>query len=174
MVLDLLAKYDAKATFFLIGKNVEKHPEITKQIIKEEHTIGNHSFAHSNNYGFLSTQNVIADIKITQEIVKDISNLNMQFFRPPFGVTNPNIAKSVKKLKLKTFGWSIRSLDTREVDPDRVFNKISSKIKKGDVILMHDNSERSIIILKKLLQFLKNKKLKSVTLEHLFDSKAYE
>ena len=76
------------------------------------------------------------------------------FFRPPFGVTNPNIAKAVKKLNLHTFGWSIRSLDTIAKDPEKVYNKIVSKIKKGDVVLIHDSSDLSVVVLEKLLLYL--------------------
>jgi len=97
----------------------------------------------------------------------------MKLFRPPFGVTNPNIAKAVNSLKLQTMGWSIRSLDTIAKDPETVVKRITSKIRKGDVILMHDSSELSIVVLERLLVYLENKKLKSITLNSLFNIKAY-
>lgn len=173
-VLELLQKYNAKATFFCIGKNVENHPEIIKQIIKEKHIVGNHSYSHTNNYGFLSTDDVIADVELTQEIVKNITNLKLHFFRPPFGVTNPNIAKAIKRLNLKTFGWSIRSYDTTSKKSTKIIKEICSKLQKGDVILLHDTSERSVDILEQLLQFLQKNNFKSITLEELFKTKAYE
>jgi len=173
-VLSLLQEYDAKATFFCIGKNIIKHPEIIKRILAEGHVIGNHSFIHSNNYGFLSTKRVLADIQHTQEKVNEITNLKLKFFRPPFGVTNPNIAKAIKILNLKTFGWSIRTYDTTVKRSEKIMRNIKSKIKKGDVILMHDTSEKSVDILSQLLHFLENNNFKSITLEELFNHKAYE
>lgn len=173
-VLSLLKKYNAKATFFLIGKNIIKHPEIVKQIISGGHIIGNHSYVHSNDYGFKSTKKILDDINKTQKLVLEITNLKLKFFRPPFGVTNPNIAAAVSSLKLKAFGWSIRSYDTTSKSTDGIINDITSNIQKGDVVLLHDTSERSVLILEHLLQFLEINKLKSITLEKLFNCKAYE
>jgi peptidoglycan/xylan/chitin deacetylase (PgdA/CDA1 family) len=171
--LKLLKDYNAKASFFCIGKNAEKYPELVENILSEGHVIGNHSYSHINNYGFLSSKRVLQDIQQAQEVFNRITNLKLQFFRPPFGVTNPNIAKAIKELKLKTFGWQVRSFDTVAKDPDKVFRKISAKIQKGDIILLHDSNKISLEILEKLLQFLENKKFKSVTLESLFNLKAY-
>ena len=172
-ILELLKKYNSKATFFCIGKNIEKYPDLFLQIINEGHTVGNHSYGHKNKFGFLSTKNVYNDIELAQKIVKRNYHIEMKLFRPPFGVTNPNIAKAVNSLKLQTMGWSIRSLDTIAKDPETVVKRITSKIRKGDVILMHDSSELSIVVLERLLVYLENKKLKSITLNCLFNIKAY-
>ncbi len=173
-VLELLKKHNAKATFFCIGKQVEKHPKIVQQIIADGHVIGNHSYIHSNNYGFLSTDKVILDLKQNRQLIENVTNLKTQFFRPPFGVTNPNIARAVKRLNLKTFGWSVRSYDTVAKNPEKVFQKISSKIQKGDVVLLHDTTEQSVVILEQLLGFMQQNKLKSITLASLFNINPYE
>jgi len=167
-VLDLLKKHQAKATFFCIGKNIEQHPKLFKRIISEGHLIGNHSYVHTNNYGFLNTKQVLADISKTQQLIKETSQIENNLFRPPFGVTNPNIAKAVKTLNLQTVGWSVRSLDTKATNVKSVLNKITKKIKKGDIILLHDSSELSFLILEQLLQFLDKHKYKSVTVNELF------
>ena len=166
--LDLLKKHQAKATFFCIGKHIEQHPELAKRIINEGHLIGNHSYAHTNNYGFLNTKQVIEDISKTQQLIKTNLNISNKLFRPPFGVTNPNIAKAVKSLDLQTIGWSIRTLDTKVKSSQEVIDKITPKIKKGDIILLHDSSELSFLILEQLLQFLEEHKYKSVTIDELF------
>ena len=173
-VLDLLKGYNAKATFFCIGKNAEKYPDLVKRIISEGHIIGNHSYNHTNNYGFLSTQKVKEDIQQAQEVFKNSINLDLKLFRPPFGVTNPNISKALKELNLHTIGWSIRSLDTIAKNPDKVFKKITTEFKKGDVVLLHDTNELSLIVLKQLLLFLKENKVKTITLDKLFNINAYE
>lgn len=173
-VLELLNKHKAKATFFCIGKNIEKYPKLFLQIINEGHIVGNHSYDHKNNFGFLNTIDVCNEIEKTQKIVKNNLDIQMKFFRPPFGITNPNIAKAVNLLNLETMGWSIRTFDTIAKNSEAVLKKIQSKIKKGDVILMHDNSELSIEVLEKLLVLLENKKLKSISLDKLFNIKAYE
>jgi peptidoglycan/xylan/chitin deacetylase (PgdA/CDA1 family) len=114
------------------------------------------------------------EIENTDKIIEETVDLKTHFFRPPFGVTNPNIAKAVKKLKLHTFGWSIRSLDTIAKDPEKVYDKIVSKLNKGDVVLMHDSSDLSVVVLEKILQYLDRNKIKTITLDKLFNLKAYE
>jgi len=173
-ILSLLKKYHAKATFFCIGKNVKDHPDLLKKIVADGHLIGNHSYYHQNSFGFLSTEKVMEEIENTDKIIEETVDLKTRFFRPPFGVTNPNIAKAVKKLKLHTFGWSIRSLDTIAKDPEKVYDKIVSKLKKGDVVLMHDSSDLSVVVLEKILQYLDQNNIKTITLDKLFNLKAYE
>ncbi len=172
-VLTLLKKHNANATFFVIGDNVQKHPDLLKEINKEGHLIGNHSYSHKNTFGFLSTKKVIEELEKTNRIIEENTNLKVKFFRPPFGVTNPNIAKAVKSLNLHTFGWSIRSLDTVAKDPEKVYQKIISKIKKGDILLLHDSSELSVTVLEKVLKYLDQNNIKTITLDKLFNLKAY-
>jgi len=173
-VLALLKEYKAKATFFCIGKNIEENPDLLKQIISEGHIVGNHSFSHSNYFGFFTLKRLIADIETSRLLVKKITNLDMIFFRPPFGVTNPNIRRAVKKLNLQTFGWSIRSYDTIGKNPDKVYNRITEDLKSGDVVLLHDTNELSTIVLEKLLITLKKKNMKAITMDKLFKMDAYE
>ena len=102
-VLDLLSKYNVKATFFCVGKNIHKHPQIVKDIVEQGHVIGNHSYSHSNYYGFLSTKKIRDDIKSNEQIIHETIQLRTKFFRPPFGVTNPNIARVIRDFNLITF-----------------------------------------------------------------------
>ncbi len=173
-VLELLKEFNSKATFFLIGKNAEKYPELVKQIIADGHVIGSHSYAHTNNYGFLSRNGVTKDIMKSQKVLFDITKRNVQFFRPPFGVTNPNIARAVKNLSLKTFGWSVRSYDTVAKNSETVFKKVTANLKNGDIVLLHDTSELSVDALEKVLTHLKIKNMNSVTLTTLFNTDSYE
>lgn len=173
-VLDLLKEYDMKATFFCIGKEVEKHPEIVQRIINEGHEIGNHTFTHSKQMGFKSTNEVYNETQQCSKTVQEITGKEMVFFRPPFGVTNPSIAKAVQLSKMKVIGWSIRSLDTVAKSSEDILNRILSKVKKGDVVLLHDNRELTIKTLEQLLIQLQNKNLKSVTISELFRLNPYK
>ena len=173
-VLALLKEYKAKATFFCIGRNIEENSDLLQQIISEGHTVGNHSFSHSNFFGFFTLNRLVADIERSRLLVKRITNLNMIFFRPPFGVTNPNIRRAVKKLNLQTLGWSIRSYDTIGKNPDKVYNRITEDLKSGDVVLLHDTNELSTVVLERLLITLKKKNMEAITLDKLFKMDAYE
>src|SRR5690606_30091964 len=172
-VLLLLKENNAKATFFLIGKNAEKHSEIVRQIIAEGHTIGNHSYSHSKNFGFFSSEKVASELKQTNSILKEITGKNVKMFRPPFGVTNPNIKKALKKTGHFSIGWSKRSLDTTNLSEEKVLKRITSNLKKGDIILLHDTGAKTVAVLEQLLLTLPPHKLQSVPVDHLLEIEPY-
>ena len=172
-VLLLLKENNAKATFFLIGKNAEKHPEIVRQIIEEGHTIGNHSYSHSKNFGFFSAEKVAAELNQTNAILKKITGKEIKMFRPPFGVTNPNIKKALKTTGHFSIGWSKRSLDTTNLSEEKILKRITSNLKKGDIILLHDTSAKTVAVLEQLLLTLQPHKLQSVPVDRLLEIEAY-
>ncbi len=152
-ILRILKKYNQKALFFCIGKNIEKYPETAKQIVQEGHKIGNHSYSHAYTFDFFSVKKVQKELQKTNEIIEKITGTECTVFRPPYGVTNPNIAKAVKNLNMQAVGWSIRSLDTLG-DKESIKNRIK-KAKPGDIILFHDTKENTPEILEDFLR-LKN------------------
>lgn len=172
-VLSLLNDHNAKATFFLIGKNAEKYPELVRQIIAEGHTIGNHSYSHSNNFGFFPSQKVTDELKQTNAILKQITGKEIKMFRPPFGVTNPNIKKALKSTRHFSIGWSKRGLDTTNLSGEKILKRITSHLKKGDIILLHDSSDKSVAVLEQLLLTLTPHKLQSVPVDRLLEIEAY-
>ena len=172
-VLLLLKENNAKATFFLIGKNAEKHPEIVLQIIEDGHTIGNHSYSHSKNFGFFSAEKVAAELNQTNAILKKITGKEIKMFRPPFGVTNPNIKKALKTTGHFSIGWSKRSLDTTNLSEENILKRITSNLKKGDIILLHDTGAKTVAVLEQLLLTLQPHKLRSVPVDRLLEIEAY-
>ena len=172
-ILKLLKQHGAKATFFCIGKHVENYPDIIKEILTDGHSIGNHTYSHSQAFGFFGTEKVKAELKRTTSIVKNLTGLEMNLYRPSFGVTNPQIEKAVKGLGLYSIGWSVRSLDTTPRSEKAVLRRITSKVSKGDIILLHDTSEKSVAVLERLLVFLRNRNLKSVPVEQLLEIESY-
>jgi len=172
-VLNLLKKHDAKATFFLIGRNCETYPELVQQIINEGHTIANHTYSHVKKIGFLGTGKVTVELEKTNQLVEQQTGLKLRLFRPAFGVTNPKIAKALKRLNLQSIGWNQRSYDTTKLKEEQVYDRITKNLKKGDVILLHDTSAKSVAVLERLLLFLKTKSLQSVTVDQLFQIQPY-
>nr|WP_321539369.1 polysaccharide deacetylase family protein [Flavobacterium piscinae] len=159
---------------FCIGKQIENNPQLFKRIISEGHLVGNHSFSHSENFGFFSSQNVLNEITTTNKLVQQWSGLNMKLFRPPFGVTNPMIAKAISETKHHVIGWNIRSLDTVYEDENTIFERVKNKIKPGGIILMHDTSQKSVNVLERLLLFLKTENYSIVSVDKLLNLSAYE
>lgn len=169
--LDLLKENNIKATFFCIGKQIEKYPETFQRIIAEGHTIGNHTYSHSNNTGFLSASKMIEEIEKCDEVISKIGNVKTHFYRPPFGVTNPNIAKAISKTQKKSIGWNVRSLDTVIDDEKKIYNRITKNLKSGSIILLHDTSEKTYQVLVELLLFLKRENYSTFTIENISTTK---
>ncbi len=168
--LDLLKEKNIKVTFFCIGKQIEKYPDTFQRIIAEGHTIGNHTYSHSNNTGFLSSSKMIEEIEKCDEVISKIGNIKTNFYRPPFGVTNPNIAKAIKKTQKKSIGWNVRSLDTVIDNEKKIYNRITKNLNKGSIILLHDTSEKTYNALVELLLFLEREKYSTFTIDSMINS----
>lgn len=160
LFLDLLKKYQAKAIFFCIGKNIENYPEIVLRIKEEGHLIGNHTFSHNPRNCFISTQNFVNEIQKTDNALKQLG-IETHLFRPPYGITNPHIAKAIILTKKKVIGWNIRSLDTIITDEDKLYHRIINRITDKNIILMHDTSEKTLRVLERLLIFLEKNNFKT-------------
>jgi peptidoglycan/xylan/chitin deacetylase (PgdA/CDA1 family) len=172
-VLSLLKKYQAKATFFCIGKNIKAHQELFKKIVSEGHTVANHTYSHSNFFGFFSVKKVVSELRQTNKVVKEISGLEMKLYRPAFGITNPHIKKALKITGLHSIGWSKRSLDTTSLSEKTILNRVTHNLKKGDIILLHDSSLKTLNVLEQLLLFLQANHMQSVTVDQLLSLKPY-
>src|SRR5690606_12230712 len=172
-VLELLKKHQTKATFFCIGIQVDSHPELFKRILNDGHTVGNHTYSHDNMFGFFSTEKVISELKQTNKIVLEQTGLKLNLYRPAFGVTNPRIKKALKATKLHAIGWNKRSLDTTGLSKETILKRASKDLKKGDVILLHDSSEKTLWVLEQLLLILQKQNLQAVTVDSLFNIEPY-
>jgi peptidoglycan/xylan/chitin deacetylase (PgdA/CDA1 family) len=172
-ILNTLAEHEATATFFVIGKNIQGNERILKQMIAEGHTIGNHTFSHSFFIDFKSASAFKNELNQTADAVYNVTGKRLQFFRPPYGVTTPNLAKAAKALGYKVIGWNIRSLDTTKDSEEITFNRVKQQLKPGAIILFHDTSDKTNKVLKQTLLHAKEKGFKIVGLEQLLKQNAY-
>lgn len=166
-VLNVLEAYNAPATFFVIGKNIAGREEIIRKIDKAGHIIGNHTFSHSFFIDFKSKAGFINELNQTSDLIYKITGKKMKWFRPPYGVTTPNLAKAAKALNYDIIGWNLRSLDTTGDSEEVIIKRIKENMKPGSVILFHDTSAKSVTVLKQTLNFAKENGFKIVSAEQL-------
>lgn len=173
-VLDVLNKYNIKATFFVIGKKAEQNPEIIKRIVNEGHIIGGHSWSHSCDFPLKSSETIYNELYKCEELLYDLTGKRILLFRPPFGVTNPLVAKAVNVKKCNCVGWSIRSLDTDD-NEDRVSvcKRITRKLHNGGIILLHDRCEKADELLEMLISELKENKYEIINLDDMLEIDPY-
>jgi len=172
-ILNLLDLYNARATFFCIGQSIESNKDLLIEIDKRGHLIGNHTYSHSHGKNLFSSQSLADDIQKNQELIFEITGKKAKLFRPPFGVTNPPIAKALRNFNFHVIGWSLRSFDTI-LEPEKVIRKVKKRIKNGDIILFHDNRFNSIEIVKSVLEYLKSNNYKIVRVDELLEITAYD
>jgi peptidoglycan/xylan/chitin deacetylase (PgdA/CDA1 family) len=173
-VLDILKEEGAEATFFCIGKKIPGNEDLMKRITSEGHLIGNHSFSHHTWFDLFSSRRMLTDIMEMNRLTKDVTGLSPKFFRPPYGVTNPNLKKAVMKGGFISIGWSVRSYDTMIKNRQRLLNKILSALKPGAIVLLHDTSETTVAILPELLKAIRNKGFQVVRLDKMINLNPYD
>jgi len=166
-ILDILAKYEAKATFFLKGKEVERNPELVKRIFREGHLCGNHSYSHGNFWAFLPPRKMAAEIEMTNRLIGSLTGTTPAFFRPPYGVINPMVHWALKRMPMKVVLWNRRSYDTIRRDPDRIMQKILPRLSAGDILVFHDTSPATRELLGSLLEEIRRKKLRPLRLDEM-------
>ncbi len=166
-VLDVLRERGARATFFLIGSKVSGNEAVLHRMLEEGHALGLHTYSHAGTFPLLSFDKMLADVNEGKRAVESVAGKKISLFRPPFGVTNPTIAKVVRTLGLQTVGWSVRSFDTMFCKSSEhsckqsghdwylpVVERIMKQVRPGSVILLHDRLDGASDLLALLLDSL--------------------
>ncbi len=142
-ILDILDEHDAKATFFVIGRKVEKHPDVVKEILARGHEVGVHGYAHDRLFSLRGPRRVRRDLERAVRVLEKVTNQRPTLFRPPVGHTNPTIARIAEQLELTIVGWSVAGYDgIARAEPKKVLSRITRKLDDGDIVLLHDAAER--------------------------------
>lgn len=137
-VLKTLKAHKAKATFFCIGDNIRKHPELFQQIIAEGHTVGNHTFHHINGWK-TKADLYLEDFQLCNAEIKG-NSVETNLFRPPYGKCTSSQAKSILSQNQKIIMWDIISEDYDEkVTEEQCFLRIKTNAKPGSIIVFHDS-----------------------------------
>jgi peptidoglycan/xylan/chitin deacetylase (PgdA/CDA1 family) len=169
-VLDELKKHNAKATFFCIGENVQKHPEVFQRILYEGHSVGNHTFNHLNGWK-TATSEYIENIEKAKKQMHNsefkIQNSRL-LFRPPYGKITSKQAKTLQKKGFKIVMWDIISYDyDTNVSEEKCLQNVLKNIRSGSVVVFHDSlkAEKNLrYVLPKVLEFLNENKLSASTI----------
>lgn len=150
-LLDLLARYGARASFFLIGDQVERHPDIVERIVAEGHLIGNHSYDHPH-FDRLPLGEQIAQVERTDRLLARFDGRPRHRFRTPRGVVPLRLLARFARERRGITYWSYDSLDYDDHPVDRLAAALERHgLRNGEIVLMHDDSARAEGILERLL-----------------------
>jgi len=137
-LLDLLREKNVKATFFVVGRRAERHPEIVRRAWEEGHLIGNHTWSHPPLFCFLTPRRLRSEIERGAECIGRICGVRTRYFRSPIGLRHPLLRSALQEAGLEYISWRIRSWDTMIQDSSFLARRILSKVARRDIILMHD------------------------------------
>lgn len=178
-ILDLLDKYNFKATFFVVAKKTLAYPEIVRDCLRRGHCIACHDFDHKVTSNFRMYKSMFREIGEAQKIIGDIIGKTPRFYRPPVGLTNPHLRGALRDLDMECIGWSGSVRDGGNRFP-KTFSHLPELARPGSVILLHDtlpvNNTSRIYLesLEKLFVRIREKGLRPVTVDALFDLHAYK
>jgi peptidoglycan/xylan/chitin deacetylase (PgdA/CDA1 family) len=174
-LLDVLAKHNAKATFFLIGRYVRQRPEIARAILAAGHEIGNHTYSHPNLI-LVSARRLRQELEDCNKTLEDALGTKVSLFRPPFGGRRPNVLRTARALGLQPIMWSVTAYDWNAKSAEAIVGKIRQQVdhckrRQAEVILLHDGghlafgTDRSYTIraTETVLQVYENKKFVRVS-----------
>ncbi|WP_427339717.1 polysaccharide deacetylase family sporulation protein PdaB [Caloranaerobacter sp. DY30410] len=171
-ILDILDKYNVKTTFFLVGFWVDRYPDMVKEIARRGHEIGNHSTNHPHMTKLSQTQ-IIEELKKTEDKIKKITGQRTILFRPPFGDYNDRLIKTCRDNGYYVIQWDVDSLDWKELGVEPVVDRVLRNVKKGSIVLFHNNAKYVTKYLPIIIEKLQAKGYKIVPISELIYKENY-
>ncbi|SDY03729.1 polysaccharide deacetylase family protein [Thermoactinomyces sp. DSM 45892] len=177
-VLDILQRYNVKATFFVMGKSAVNHPEQLKRIVRDGHTVGNHTWHHSD-FQLISEKEIENDLLKNEKYIQEELGIKPLFVRPPFGRINEKICRVASRYHYTLVHWDVDPKDWDGRSADRILNWVKEKVKPGSIILLHSGGgepylDGSIKALPQIIEYLRKEKYQIVPLQELLKIPPYE
>lgn len=142
-LLEVLARHNVRATFFLIGRYVKQLPEIAREISQAGHVVGNHSFTHPLLI-FKSEEEIRRELADCRAAIQDAIGVHSNLFRPPFGGRRPAVLRVAREIGLEPIMWNVTGHDWNAPPAEEIERKVVKQIRGGDVILLHDGGHQQL------------------------------
>ena len=165
-LLDILSSYQVHATFFVVGEMAQKYPEITRQIAENGHEVEMHTYSHKN-LRYISDEDVEKELVRNAAIIGEITGRQPKYFRPPGGHQNGNLSRTVGKYGYTPIFWTVNCSSIEGTKKDKFISKALGEVKPGAIILMHNVEDVTLQSLPKIIESLRAKGYKLVTLSEL-------
>lgn len=173
-ILDVLKKYNVKATFFVIGNRAEEHPELVRRMISEGHVVGNHSYSHPD-FLKISDEAFHKQVNQTQTILKRLIGYEPALFRPPYGNITEEQIQWLASQNMYMIFWNVESLDWKGLSANQILANVLGHARRGSIILQHagggvgEDLSGTIKALPQIIEAFRKKGLQMVTVPELLD-----
>lgn len=141
-LIDILARYNVKATFFVVGAWVDKYPESVKAL----HDAGHEVMSHSNNHDHfsrLSENEIVTDLNTCNDKIEDVTGTRPKLFRCPYGEYDDHVIKTVNSIEMTAIQWDVDSLDWKGITADEITRRVTSRVQPGSIVLFHNAAENT-------------------------------
>jgi polysaccharide deacetylase family sporulation protein PdaB len=169
-LLDILKRYQAKATFFLVGEMAEKYPYLVQAELAAGHSIGNHTYHHVN-LTKIPEEYVATEIKACGEVLRSITGQAPHLFRPPGGDYTPSVAEAAEVLGYTMVLWTDDPGDYASPGQKVIETRVLSRVSNGGIVLIHDGVQQTVDVLPQILSFLKKRGYQFVTINEMMGRK---
>ena len=165
-LIAVLGKYQAKATFFVVGEWVDKFPESVKALHDAGHSIQNHSNTHKH-YPKLSRDEIIKDLNACNDKIEKVTGVRPTLARPPYGDYDNAVIEAVNAAKMTSVQWDVDSLDWKDLTASEMYQKVVPKVRNGSIILFHNAAKHTPEALPAIIEALQKDGYQLVTLDEL-------
>ncbi|OEF96282.1 polysaccharide deacetylase family protein [Desulfuribacillus alkaliarsenatis] len=140
LILDVLKQYNARATFFVMGSRAVAYPDIIRRMENEGHVIGNHTYWHPNLVRH-EVERTRWEVLETEKVLNDILGYRPRLFRAPYGALNTDVVQELARQDFSVVGWSVDSLDWRQLPADEIARNVLGNVHPGAIVLFHDGGD---------------------------------
>ena len=136
-LIDILARYNVKATFFVVGDWVDKYPESVKALHDAGHEVMNHSNTHAH-MSKLSRDEIIADVEACNDKIEAVTGVRPTLIRPPYGEYNDTVISAIRSIGMEPIQWDVDSLDWKDLPASEITQRVTGKVQPGSIVLFHN------------------------------------
>ena len=152
-LIDILGKYNVKATFFVVGQWVDKYPESVKALSDAGHEVMNHSNDHAH-FSSLSADEITANINACSDKIEAITSVRPTLFRAPYGEYDDNVIAAVNGMGINTIQWDVDSLDWKDLPASEITSRVTKKVSPGSIVLFHNAAIHTPEALPGIIEYL--------------------
>ena len=169
-ILNILSKYNAYATFFMLGSNAEKYPDVVKRVFDAGNEIGIHTWSHKE-LTKLSSDEIKKEVDNTASKIEKITGKRPTLVRPPYGSINENVKNTIDNPLIL---WNVDSLDWKSRDKEKIVPLVLNDVEDGDIILLHDIHSTTVPAVEEILKYLVENDYQVITVSQMLNAKGYD
>ena len=169
-ILNILSKYNAYATFFMLGSNAEKYPDVVKRVFDAGNEIGIHTWSHKE-LTKLSSDEIKKEVDNTASKIEKITGKRPTLVRPPYGSINENVKNKIDNPLIL---WNVDSLDWKSRDKEKIVPLVLNDVQDGDIILLHDIHSTTVPAVEEILKYLVENDYQVITVSQMLNAKGYD